>query len=181
MIIPFKDKFPKLDPSVFVAPDADVIGAVEIAAGSSVWFGAVIRADINTMSIGEKVSIQDNCVCHVDAARSPLIIGNEVTVGHGAVLHGCKIGNLCLIGMGAVLLDDVKIGESCIIGAGSVVAPGTEVPPRTLWVGVPARLTREITEDDLKIIKSGVDEYYLLSREYLPQTINPYYVKETQK
>jgi len=178
MIIAFAEKFPRLDPSVFVAPSAELIGGVEIGAGSSVWFGAVVRADLNTITIGEKVSIQDNCVLHIDRERSPLLIGNEVTVGHRAVLHGCKVGNLCLVGMGAVILDDVKIGEGCIIGAGSVVAPGTEVPSRTLWVGVPARPTREITEDDLRLIKSGVEDYFQLSRAYLPQSINPYAAKE---
>jgi len=181
MIIAFKDKFPKLDPSVFVAASADIIGDVEIAAGSSVWFGAILRADMNHIRIGEKVSIQDNCVCHVDKSKSPLIIGNEVTVGHRAVLHGCSIGSQSLIGMGAVILDDVKIGEGCIIGAGSVVAPGTEVPNRTLWVGGPARMTRPITEYDMGIICSGVDDYFQLSREYLSLGINPYSLKETVK
>jgi carbonic anhydrase/acetyltransferase-like protein (isoleucine patch superfamily) len=181
MIISFEGKFPRLDPSVFVAPNGQVIGDVEIAAGSSVWFGAVIRGDLNLIRIGEKVSIQDNCVCHVDSSRGPLSIGNEVTVGHRAVLHGCTIGNQSLIGMGAVILDDVKIGEHCIIGAGSVVAPKTEVPAMTLMVGVPARPARELTEDDLKLIKAGVDEYYELSRKYLAQSINPYSLKEPLK
>ena len=181
MIISFAGKFPRLDPSVFVAASAYVIGDIEIAAGSSVWFGAVLRGDLNLIRIGEKVSIQDNCVCHVDSTRGPLIIGNEVTVGHRAVLHGCQIGNLSLIGMGAVILDDVKIGENCIIGAGSVVAPKTEVPARTLMVGVPAKPAREITEDDMKIIKAGVDEYFNLSRKYLDQSINPYSIKEPLK
>jgi len=178
MILSFREKFPRLDPSVFVAASSDIIGDVEIAAGGSVWFGAIVRGDFNIIRIGERTSIQDNCVCHVDKTRSPLLIGNEVTVGHRAVLHGCSIGNLCLIGMGAVILDDVKIGEGCIIGAGSVVAPGTEVKDRTLMVGVPARPTREITDDDLKIIKAGVEEYYELSREYLALSVNPYSLKE---
>lgn len=181
MIISFEGKFPKLDPSVFVAASAYVIGDVEIGAGSSVWFGAVMRGDLKMIRIGEKVSIQDNCVCHADSTRSALIIGNEVTVGHRAVLHGCQIGNQCLIGMGAVILDDVKIGDGCIIGAGSVVAPKTEVPAGTLMVGVPARPSREVTEDDLKIIMSGVEEYFHLSRQYLDQSINPYSLKEPLK
>lgn len=181
MILSFHDKFPQLAPGVFVAHNASIIGAVEIAAGSSVWFGAVIRGDLNTIKIGEKVSIQDNCVLHIDKDRSPLTIGNQVTVGHRAVLHGCSVGSVCLIGMGAVILDDVRIGDQCIIGAGSVVAPGTQVPPRTLMVGVPARPTRELTEDDIRIINSGVEDYFLLSRAYLPLGINPYAVKEMNK
>jgi len=178
MILAYQGKFPKLDPSVFVANTATITGEVEIGAGSSVWFGAVIRGDFQPIRIGERVSVQDNCVLHVDRVRSPLMIGNEVTIGHGAVLHGCQIGNLCLIGMGSVVMDDVKIGQGCIIAAGSVVAPGTEIPARTLAMGIPAQAKREIIDDDLKMIQAGVDEYYQLSRGYLVYSINPYLLKE---
>ncbi len=178
MILAYQGKFPKLDPSVFVANTATIAGDVEIGAGSSAWFGAVMRGDFKYIRIGEKVSVQDNCVLHVDKVRSPMIIGNEVTIGHRAVLHGCKIGNLCLIGMGAIVMDDATIGDHCIIAAGSLVSPGTEIPPRTLVMGIPAKPKREITEDDLKMIKAGVDEYYHLSRNYLIHSINPYSLKE---
>jgi carbonic anhydrase/acetyltransferase-like protein (isoleucine patch superfamily) len=178
MILEYQGKFPKLDPSVFVANTATIVGDVEIGYGSSVWFGAVIRGDFKQIRIGEKVSIQDNCVLHIDRVRSPIVIGNEVTVGHRAVLHGCKIGNLCLIGMGSVVMDDVKIGDECIIAGGSLVPPGTEIPARTLVMGIPAKPRREITEEDLKMIKAGVEEYYHLSRNYLLHSINPYSLKE---
>ncbi len=178
MILAFGGKFPKLDPGVFVAGSATITGDVEIGAGSSVWFGAVIRGDLNYARIGERVSVQDNCVLHIDKVKSPLLIANEVTIGHRAVLHGCRVGNLCLIGMGAVVMDDVKVGDGCIIAAGSVVAPGTEIPARTLVMGIPAKPKREIGEDDLKMIKAGVEEYYHLSRGYLVYSINPYALKE---
>ena len=133
-----------------------------------------MRADLNKIRIGEKVSIQDNCVLHIDRFRPGLEIGNMVTVGHRSILHGCKIGNLCLIGMGSVVMDDVKIGDGCIIGAGSVVPPGTEIPARTLALGVPAKPKREVSDEELKIIQQGVEEYYELSRKYLEHSINPY-------
>jgi len=174
MIIAYQGKFPKLEPSVFVAPSAVISGDVEIGGGSSVWFGAVIRGDFNRVRIGEKVSVQDNCVLHVDKVRSPLIIGNEVTIGHRAVLHGCSIGDMCLIGMGAVVLDDVKIGDGSLVGAGSLIAPGMEVPPRSLVLGVPGKVKREVSEEELKMIQAGVMEYYHLSRDYLVYSINPY-------
>ena len=174
MILSFEGKFPRLHPSVFVAPSAEIIGDVEIGEGSSVWFGAVIRGDFNRIRIGKKVSVQDNCVLHIDRYRSGIIIGDEVTIGHRSVLHGCQIGNLCLIGMGSVILDDVKIGDGCIIGAGSVVPPGTELAPRTLALGVPAKPKREVSDEELEIIKQGVKEYYELSRQYLEHSINPY-------
>lgn len=180
MILEYQGKFPKLAPSVFVANTATISGDVEIGAGSSVWFGAVIRGDFKSIRIGEKVSVQDNCVLHVDKIRSPIIIGNEVTIGHRAILHGCQVGNLCLIGMGAIVMDDVKIGDGCIIAAGSLVPAGTEIPSRTLVMGVPAKPRRETTEDDLKMIKSGVEEYFYLSRNYLHKSINPYSLKGEQ-
>jgi len=172
MIAAFRNIHPRLDPSVFVAPSATIVGNVEIGAGSSVWFNAVIRADLNDIRIGERTSVQDNCVLHVDTGERFMRIGNEVTIGHGTVLHGCIIGNQCLIGMGSVVLNKARIGECCIVAAGSVVAPGVEVEDHTLLVGVPAKPKRKITEEDLQMIRSGVQEYYELSREYLPLGAN---------
>ena len=172
MILAYRQVFPRLCSSVFVAPGARIIGDVEIGAESSVWFGAVIRGDLNSIRIGERTSIQDNSVLHVDTGRRFMRIGDGVTVGHGVVLHGCTIGNRCLVGMGAVIMNESIIGEGCIVGAGSLVAEGTRVEERTLLVGVPARPKRAVTDADLERIDAGVREYQELSRRYLPLSEN---------
>ena len=177
MIVSYQGKFPRLAKDVFVANTATITGDVEIGSGSSVWFSAVIRGDMNYIRIGEKVSVQDNCVLHVDSKLSPLILGNEITVGHRSVLHGCKVGNLCLIGMGSIIMDGTEVGDGCIIAAGSVVIANTKIPPRTLVMGIPAKPKREVNDDDLKMIKEGVEAYYRLADNYRQYTINPYSIK----
>lgn len=166
-IITWQGKTPKLGADVFIADGARIIGDVEIGNESSVWFNAVIRGDVNYIRIGERTSIQDCVVCHCTRVRYPLFIGSEITVGHSAVLHGCTIEDGCLIGMGAVILDDARVGEQCIIGAGSVVTPGTKIPPRTLAVGSPAKPKRDLSAEDLKDIKEGMEHYLKLAQSYL--------------
>jgi carbonic anhydrase/acetyltransferase-like protein (isoleucine patch superfamily) len=167
MIAPYKGKTPRMGTGVFVAPGATVIGDVTIGDYSSVWYNAVIRGDVNFVRIGDSTNIQDSCVLHVATRDFPLYIGNGVTVGHGCTLHGCKIGNRCLIGMGAVILDGAEIGEGALIASGAVVLQGARIPPRTLVAGMPASRKRDVDADTLRMIEQSAADYVELAREYL--------------
>ncbi|MFX1576023.1 MAG: gamma carbonic anhydrase family protein [Promethearchaeota archaeon] len=167
-VIPYQDKKPKIAKDVYISPRASVIGAATIGARSSVWEHAVIRADYNTISIGTDSSIQDNCTVHCDL-RFPTIIGNRVTLGHNSVAHGCSIGDNVLVGIGAVLLDDVHVGHHSIIGAGSVITPGKKIPPESLVIGVPGKVVRSLTKVDLMELDTNWKVYVELSRRYLKQ------------
>ena len=138
---------------------AQIIGDVIIGEESSVWFNAVIRGDVNHIRIGKYTNIQDGCVLHVARRTLPLLIGDEVTVGHNVVLHACTIGSQCLIGMGAIVMDGADIGEQSIVGAGSLVTPGTKIPPRSLVLGSPARVKRELTEEEIRGIRESAANY----------------------
>ncbi len=166
-IITFDGKTPKLGEKVFIADGAFVIGDVEIGDESSVWFNAVVRGDVNYIRIGSRTNIQDCAACHCTRRVYPLFIGSEVTVGHSAVLHACKIRDGCLIGMGAVVLDNAEVGEESIIAAGSVVPPGAVIPPRTLAVGSPAKPRRPVTDDELEYNKEGMLNYLQLAESYM--------------
>lgn len=158
MLVPYLDKSPIVDDSVFVAPGAYIIGDVTIGAESTVWFNAVLRGDEDRIQIGKRCSIQDNSTIH-HFEGAPVIIEDEVTVGHQVVLHGCKIGKRSIIGMGSVILDHVEIGEECIIGANTLLTQGTKIPPRSLVVGSPGKVVRQITEKDLELIQLSIDTY----------------------
>ena len=162
---------PKIHPSVFIAPGVQLIGAVSIDEGSSVWFNTVIRADINKIKIGKKVNIQDGCLLHLEDDLG-IKIGDEVTVGHGAILHACTIKKRTLIGMGAMILNGAVIGEESVIGAGAVVTPGTKVPRRSLVLGIPARVERKLTLKEIKKNKYWAAKYSKLSKEYLSKIKN---------
>ncbi len=166
MIRPFRGLAPQLDPSVYVAPNASVIGDVHIGPRSSVWFGAVIRGDVFHIRIGSETSIQDNTVVHVTHDRFATVVGNRVTVGHSVTLHGCTVGDLCIIGMGATILDQVEIGERCIVGAGALLTPGTKVPPGHLVVGAPARVKRPLSEAEIQWLAASAAHYVELGRIY---------------
>jgi gamma-carbonic anhydrase len=166
MIRPYLNKRPRFHPSVYIDESAQVIGDVEIGEQASVWCNAVVRGDVNYIRIGERTNIQDAAVLHVTFQTHPLILGNEITVGHGAVLHGCTIKDRCLIGMGAVILDGAVIGEGTIIGAGALVTEGKEIPPRSLATGVPARVIRNITDDEIKLVLEGMGRYVRQAQEY---------------
>ena len=166
MIRPFRGVTPVVDPSVFVADTATIVGDVHVGAGSSVWFGAVIRGDVFHIRIGEQTSIQDNSVLHVTHDRFATIVGNRVTVGHSVTLHGCTIGDLCIIGMGSTVLDQVEVGERCIVGAGALLTPGTKVPPGHLVVGAPARIKRPLTEAEQNWLAASAAHYVELARIY---------------
>jgi carbonic anhydrase/acetyltransferase-like protein (isoleucine patch superfamily) len=166
MIRAFRGKFPQIDPSVYVAENATVVGDVHIGARSSLWFGAVLRGDVFHIRVGNETSIQDNTVIHVTHDRFATIVGNRVTVGHSVTLHGCTIGDLCIIGIGANVLDQVEVGERCIVGAGALLTPGTKVPPGHLVVGAPARVKRPLSEAELAWLAASAAHYVELGRIY---------------
>jgi carbonic anhydrase/acetyltransferase-like protein (isoleucine patch superfamily) len=171
-IIPYCGKLPRVHPSAFVAPTAVLIGDVEVGEDASIWFGAVLRGDHpdHGIHIGARSSVQDNCVLHV-SARGPTIVGDEVTVGHGAVFESCDIRRGALIGMNAVILHGAIIGEEALVAALSVVPEGMEVPGRTLVAGAPARVRKQLTGESAGWVRNSAHHYVELSRSYLDQGI----------
>ena len=149
---------PKIDPEAFVAPTAVVVGAVTMSARASIWYGAVARADFEQIEIGEDSNVQDGCTLHSDPGF-PLVVGRGVTVGHRVVLHGARVDDECLIGMGSVVMNGAHIGTGSIVAAGAVVTPGTEVPPNSLVAGVPAKVIRQTNDDDLAHIRGNAKSY----------------------
>jgi carbonic anhydrase/acetyltransferase-like protein (isoleucine patch superfamily) len=149
----------------FVAPSADVIGRVELGAGVSIWFGAVLRGDTNRITVGDGSNVQDNAVVHVDH-DAPATIGTEVTVGHSAVVHGCTVGDRSLIGIGATILSHAVIGRYCIVGAGALVTERKEFPDRSLIIGVPAKRVRAITDAEAAMLEESAHHYMELGRRY---------------
>jgi carbonic anhydrase/acetyltransferase-like protein (isoleucine patch superfamily) len=147
IIIPYDGRSPQIADDVFVAPNAVIIGDVEIGPGSSVWFGAVLRGDIGPIRIGRRTNLQDNVVVHLDR-DAPTTIGDDVTIGHGAIVHGTTIGNETQVGMGAVVLSRSRIGEGSLIAAGAVVLEDAEVPPGSVVMGVPAKIKRDVTPEE---------------------------------
>lgn len=164
MIKSLKDKSPKIHEKAFVAETADVLGDVTIGEGTSIWYGAVARGDMNQITIGKFSNVQDNSSLHVDS-NEPLKIGDYTTIGHNAVVHGCTIGNNCLIGMGAIVLNNAVIGDNCIIGAGALITEGAVIPPNSLVLGAPGKVRRELTEEDIKSIRENAVRYEKLWRE----------------
>ncbi|MBE1555303.1 gamma carbonic anhydrase family protein [Sporosarcina limicola] len=158
MIIPYNGKSAVLHSSVFVAPGAYLIGDVSIGEESTIWFNAVIRGDEGPITIGKRCSIQDNSTIHLyDGA--PVTIEDEVTVGHNVILHGCTLRKRSIIGMGSTILDNAEIGEECIIGANTLIPPGKIIPPRSLVVGSPGKVVRELTDKDFELIQLSIDTY----------------------
>ncbi|RDU36132.1 gamma carbonic anhydrase family protein [Neobacillus piezotolerans] len=158
MIYPYKGKYPQIDDTAFIADFVTISGDVEIGPESSVWYNTVIRGDIAPTIIGKKVNIQDNSVLH-QSPGNPLVLEDEVTVGHQCTLHSCIVRKNALIGMGSIILDRAEIGEGAFIGAGSLVPPGKKIPPRTLALGRPAKVVRELTPDDVKEMERITKEY----------------------
>jgi carbonic anhydrase/acetyltransferase-like protein (isoleucine patch superfamily) len=167
VIEPFQGKQPSIGADVFIAPTAQVIGDVEIGDCASVWHGAIVRGDVWRIRIGAYTNIQDLCVCHVTTGGPDLVIGARVTVGHRAILHSCTIGDGCLIGMGAVILDGVKIGSGSIVAAGSVLLQGLDVPPCSLVAGVPGRVKKTIDRAASEKLARNAEEYHALALAYL--------------
>jgi len=154
-----------VDSSAFIAPGAIVIGNVTIGAESSVWFGAVIRGDTEMILIGEQTNVQDGCVLHADEGF-PCTLGDRVTLGHGAIVHGATVEDDCLIGMRAVVMNGAKIGKGSIVAVGSIVTEGTEIPPDSVAMGQPAKVRRETTERDRERIQHAADHYVAAAKVY---------------
>ena len=168
MLRAFKSAYPQVDSSAFVDDSAQVIGDVVIGAESSVWMNAVIRGDVNSIRIGRQTSIQDGTVVHVNHTPShPTVVGDQVTVGHGVVLHGCVVEDRCLIGMGAILLNGFRIGSESIVAAGTLVPERVTIPPRSLVMGSPARVKRPLTDDEVAAIVKSAESYVRYRLEYL--------------
>ena len=166
MKIILKDKAPKLANAAYVAENASIIGNVELGKDSSVWFSAVVRGDENKITVGARTNIQDLCVLHVQG-RFDTVIGDDVTIGHRAIVHGCHVGNRVLIGMGAVIMNGVVIGDDCIIGAGALVTEGQVIPPRSLVIGFPAKVKRQLTDEDVALIKNSSEHYVRMAKGYV--------------
>jgi len=171
MLIAHDGNTPQLDASAYVHSSAHVIGRVTLAAESSVWFGSVVRGDIHDIRIGRRTNLQDLCVVHVTRERFPTVIGDDVTVGHRVVLHGCVIGDRCLIGIGAIVLDGVEIGADSMIAAGSLVAPGTKVPSGVVMMGRPAKVVRDLRPDEREHIARTARYYAEYAASYRDQGI----------
>jgi carbonic anhydrase/acetyltransferase-like protein (isoleucine patch superfamily) len=159
MIRAYRGVVPKIAASAYIDPSAQVIGDVLVGERSSIWPNVTVRGDVNSIRIGDETNIQDNCVLHCDADFFPLNIGNRVTVGHLAMLHGCTIEDDCLIGIGAIVLNGAKIGSGSVIAAGAVVPEGAEVPPRSMVMGVPAKVKRPLTEDERDRFRQNAKHY----------------------
>ncbi len=166
MLHPYRGRTPVVHPTAFVHESAHVIGDVTLEEDASVWFCSVLRADVNVIRVGRGTNIQDGTVIHVNRRGPPTVLEEHVTVGHGARLHGCHIASHCLIGIGAIVLDGVELGEECLVAAGSLVAPGTKIPPRSLVMGAPARVRREVTEEDRELIRRSARNYIGLKNDY---------------
>ncbi len=167
MIRSYRAISPRVHPTAFVDETAQVIGDVEIGEQSSVWMNVVVRGDVNWIRIGCRTNLQDGTIVHVMHGTHPTTIGDEVTVGHGAVLHGCVVDSRCLVGMGALLLNGVEVGDSCIIAAGSLLAENTRVPPGSLVMGRPAKVKRSLTAEEIASIKDYAERYVGYRLEYM--------------
>lgn len=165
MIKNFLDKKPQITSNVFIAETADLIGDVTVEEGASIWFNAVLRGDTNKIVVGKNSNIQDLCCVHA-SPQCPTIIGEDVTVGHRVVLHGCAIGDRCLIGMGSVVMDGVKIGEDSIVAAGSLVTNNTEIPGGSLFMGAPAKFVRKLKPEEYAWLKDSAKKYSELAKKY---------------
>jgi carbonic anhydrase/acetyltransferase-like protein (isoleucine patch superfamily) len=168
MIRPFRGVRPTIAPSAYVDESAQVIGDVVIGDESSVWMNAVVRGDVNTIRIGRRTNIQDGTIVHVMREPShPTVVGDEVTVGHGVILHGCTVADRCLIGMGAALLNGSSVGADCIGAAGTLLTEGVVVPPRSLVMGSPGKVRRALTDDEVAFIRDSAANYVGYRLDYL--------------
>lgn len=171
MIYPLNGITPQVDKHAFIAPGARIIGDVQIGEYSSIWFNAVLRGDEGAIRIGKRTSIQDNSTIHLYAGY-PVYIGDDVTVGHNVILHGCKIGNGSLIGMGSTILDGVEIGDNCFIAANTLITPGKKIPANSFVMGSPGKVVREVSESDLQALKESAEIYVNNAKQYLKQEWN---------
>lgn len=159
LILPYRDLKPRIHESVWLAPNAVVTGDTEIGPDCSLWFGTVVRGDVNWIRIGARVNLQDGAICHVTIGRAPLTIEDSVSVGHAAVVHGCTLRRGCLIGIGARVLDHAVVGEQALVAAGSVVLEETVIPPGELWAGVPAKKKRDLSPEEQLGLLNTAERY----------------------
>ena len=167
MLRPYRGQMPRVHPTAFIDDSAQVIGDVEIGEDSSVWMCVVMRGDVNRIRIGRRSNVQDSTVVHVMKDTHPTQIGDDVTIGHGAIVHGCTIEDRCLIGMGAILLNGVTVGSGSIVAAGSLLPEGTHVPPRSLVMGSPGKVRRTLSDADLDEIQMYADRYVAYRLDYM--------------
>lgn len=180
MLYEFLGEQPKVNETNFIAPSADIIGDVELGGETSVWFNCTIRGDVNFIRIGKRSNVQDNTCIHVTNQTCPTIIGNQVTIGHSAMIHGCTIKDRVLVGIQSVILDKAVIEEDCIIAAGSLVSPGKTMPSGWLCMGRPAKPVRKLTDEEIASIVDYSDNYVKYSRAYMQKDKyekNPFYSK----
>jgi carbonic anhydrase/acetyltransferase-like protein (isoleucine patch superfamily) len=166
IIEPYGGRSPRLHPSVFVAESGAIVGDVEIGEGSSIWYGVVVRGDVNAIRIGARTNVQDLSVVHVTTDTHPTIIGDDVTVGHRAVLHGCTVRDRCLVGIGAIVLDGAEIGPDSMVGAGALVPPGMIVPSGVLVLGAPAKVKRDLTPAEVAGLRTSAAKYVSLAASH---------------
>lgn len=167
MIRKFQGILPRVAATAYVDQTAQLIGDVEIGEHSSIWMNAVLRGDVHSIRIGAYTNIQDNTVVHVEEGRYPTVLGDRITVGHSVLLHGCRIGNDCLIAMGSIVLNDAEIGAGSIIAAGSVVPEHAVIPPGSVVMGVPGKVRRQVTDEERQRAAHGWDAYFRLKEKYL--------------
>jgi gamma-carbonic anhydrase len=167
MLRAYKGITPRVHPAAYVDLTAQVIGDVEIGDASSIWMNAVVRGDVHWIRIGARSNVQDNSVVHVMNATHPTTIGDDVTIGHGAIVHGCTLQDRILIGMGAIILNGVIVGEDSIVAAGTLLTEGTRVPPRSLVMGSPGKVRRELTEEDIRSIRVYAERYVEYRLDYM--------------
>lgn len=166
-LLPYLEQFPRVAPDVFVAPGAMVIGDVEIGAGSSIWFGTIVRGDVFPIRIGRRTNIQDNSVIHVTTGKFATVVGDDVTVGHRVILHGCTVEDGALIGMGATVMDRAVIGQGALVAAGALVTEGTKVPPGMVAMGAPARVARVVSEKEREYLLYAARHYVDVAGHYV--------------
>ena len=167
MLRPYRGQMPRVHPTAFIDDSAQVIGDVEIGEDSSVWMCVVMRGDVNLIRVGRRSNVQDSTVVHVMKDTHPTQIGDDVTIGHGAIVHGCTIEDRCLIGMGAILLNGVTVGSGSIVAAGSLLPEGTQIPPRSLVMGSPGKVRRTLSDTDLDEIQMYADRYVAYRLDYM--------------
>ena len=166
LILPFDGKSPVIARDAYVAPNASLIGDIEIGEEASIWFGAVLRGDVGRIRIGARSNVQDLSMIHMTDGETDTIVGEDVTVGHSVVLHGCTVGDRCLIGMGSLLLDHVVVGEDSLIAAGTLLTSRTVIPPRSLVRGRPGKVIREVTPEEMAMGIEGARHYVEMARKY---------------
>lgn len=169
MLLPYKKIRPTIGDKVFIAENAAVVGDIGIGEESNIWFNVSMRGDVHEIRIGKRTNIQDNSVVHVTRNVSGTYIGDEVTIGHGAIIHACTIGNQAFVGMGAIILDEAKMEDRSMLAAGALLTPGKVVPTGQLWGGSPARYMRDLTEEELAFFPVSADNYVKLAAEYLAE------------